>query len=247
MPSEDKKLQRKIEKLHQTIDICMDLLASVIGLDARYPDEKETEIIVISRKVAELVIKKRCLDRPAVAAAALGYLPYNRDVLKEKVVPSLGRQVARSYRQLAKLRMHSEISRYCLTHECDCENEEGHSELCNSKEDGPCKRHDCILNMLLIKAPYISVSARVALLAWFAFTCKKINKGEKYVSQNWSPQMCTEYKDRANLIAQAVVEKGEEDEDLSPVLQKLADSIKRSAEKKPEHLLQHVSNKICPH
>ena len=204
------------EDLNMLISSCMELLESHVG-EKTYPDYNETEIPVISRQVAELLIAEGCHDKAAIVAAALGDLPYSIRRWKNKVLPAFGKKAADAYHDLCKVRVHGHYAKK----RCDCKN----ARRCEHAHVKGCDLHKCVTIRMVRKAPYMSGEARAALLAWLSVMCSRMTN--RNAPAEWSRKEVASYLHKASAVAQAVMSKGSKVK-LSPVIFRLSQKIEQS-------------------
>lgn len=155
------------EERRSLLTTCNTILSSSIsGLN--YPNNQQTPLINISQSVTKKLLNRHCKDKAALAAAALGDLPFSESTLRKTIKPAFGAKVANAWKEMHEVKTYRKKS--------DCLEDCTGLNMCHDKA--------CVRKRLETNAPRMSGSARAALMAWFS-TLSAMVSGEDY-PRNWT-------------------------------------------------------------
>ena len=149
------------------VEDCDRLLENRVG-GLCYPNQQQTALTELSKRVTKKLFNRHCKDKAALVAAALGDLPFTKSNLTRLVQPIFGKQVALAWKEVNEAKLYKKSD--------DCVDNCIGLNLCYDK--------DCVQQRLAAKAPLMSGSARAALVAWFSVLSHMI-AGEEY-PRNWT-------------------------------------------------------------
>jgi len=187
-------------------------------IGARFNDYQNTPLFYHAKDVAKLLIDEfGCNDAAAIVAAVMADVNYqpcmdhitckdlNNWRLHNELNFRFGKNAADAWCQLITLTASEHNSEICdcLMHKNYC-SKETHEEQCNDD--------NCVLERMVRKVSLMTVSAKIALLAWFIFMARKVTGQRRPVDMFW-PDV-KQYLGKIAIIAEAMVKNDREENKL---------------------------------